>query len=245
VTVDLLEGFASGGDGNDTLSGLENIIGSAFSDTLMGNDTNNFLVGNAGDDLLDGRLGFDFADYRESPDGIVVDLTVGTVLDGFGGTDSLSNIEEVIGSGFADIMNGGAGGDILNGFGGSDELSGGAGPDDLFGGAGDDVLDGGIGMDELRGGVGADQLTGGGDADIFVLEAGGGGNAIEFADILTDFDIELDKIGLLGDIAIADITIGETSTGAEAVIFLGSEFLAVVEGIAPELLTVDHFINVV
>ncbi len=50
---------ATGGGGTDTLTDLEGLYGSAFGDTLSGNDDKNLLDGGAGDDLLSGGKGKD------------------------------------------------------------------------------------------------------------------------------------------------------------------------------------------
>ncbi len=52
-----LFGASSGADGNDTLSGIENISGSNFDDVIFGNSQNNVLIGNLGADLLNGGAG--------------------------------------------------------------------------------------------------------------------------------------------------------------------------------------------
>lgn len=49
VIVDLFAGTATGGAGDDTLTNVENIIGSAFSDTLIGDFNSNELYGGKGD----------------------------------------------------------------------------------------------------------------------------------------------------------------------------------------------------
>ena len=60
VTVDLLGGRGSGGHAEgDTFTGIENLIGSVFADTLAGNATNNVLNGGLGNDVLTGRAGLD------------------------------------------------------------------------------------------------------------------------------------------------------------------------------------------
>src|SRR5262249_56744751 len=60
VTVNLAAATASGGDAQgDTLSGIENIIGSAQADMLTGDGGNNRLDGGAGADALTGGLGND------------------------------------------------------------------------------------------------------------------------------------------------------------------------------------------
>ncbi|ASF46924.1 beta strand repeat-containing protein [Methylovulum psychrotolerans] len=61
VTVDLAITAAqnTGGEGVDTLSGIEVVNGSAYNDTLTGDANNNTLLGGAGNDVLDGGLGSD------------------------------------------------------------------------------------------------------------------------------------------------------------------------------------------
>jgi Ca2+-binding RTX toxin-like protein len=50
---------ATGGSGSDTLSSIENLIGSAYADKLIGSTGANSLTGNAGNDTLDGGAGID------------------------------------------------------------------------------------------------------------------------------------------------------------------------------------------
>ena len=77
VVVDLATGMVSGADGNDTLAGIETVIGSQHNDSLSGDDGFNYLVGVGGNDTLDGRGDFD-------------------ALDGGNGTDSCLNGEDNI-----------------------------------------------------------------------------------------------------------------------------------------------------
>lgn len=184
VVVDLSAGSASGGAGDDTLINIENIIGSAFSDTLIGNnfDTNelyggkgddtllggdssdDILTGGSGNDFLDGggKFGSDTASYSDATSAVTVNLVTGTATGG-AGKDTLIDIENIFGSSYADTLtgdgnlnqlDGGAGNDALSGGGGNDILNGDAGNDNLNGGAGDDWLNGGIGNDTLNGGAG-------------------------------------------------------------------------------------------
>jgi len=98
----------------------------------------------------------------------------------------------VTGTEFSDILNGGSGADIFDGGASDDSISGGAGNDSLFGGAGSDTLSGGDGNDTLTGGAGTNVLSGGLGADVFVFTgttAGGG-------DIITDYSIVDDVINL-------------------------------------------------
>ena len=59
VTINLANGTARGGDGNDTLISIENAVGSAFNDTLTGNSAANVLNGGGGNDRLEGAAGLD------------------------------------------------------------------------------------------------------------------------------------------------------------------------------------------
>ncbi|MBJ7485091.1 M10 family metallopeptidase C-terminal domain-containing protein, partial [Brevundimonas sp.] len=59
VTVNLATGVASGGAGSDTLSGIENIRGSTYDDTLTGDANANIIRGEGGIDVLNGGGGND------------------------------------------------------------------------------------------------------------------------------------------------------------------------------------------
>jgi Ca2+-binding RTX toxin-like protein len=61
VTVNLANGSASG-EGTDQISGIEWVNGSAFNDTLIGNDLTNILSGGLGNDTLDAGGGNDEID---------------------------------------------------------------------------------------------------------------------------------------------------------------------------------------
>ena len=152
----------NGEDGNDTLDaslGNGDLFGGKGNDSLIGGlNLDDLLRGDEGDDTLDGGGGTSeaAATYNTSPFSVIVDLGMGTALDGFGGTDSLVHIDEVRGSNFVDSL--GGGGDTLIGaandemfFGadGDDSISGAGGNDTLFGQKGDDQLDGGAGIDEI------------------------------------------------------------------------------------------------
>jgi Ca2+-binding RTX toxin-like protein len=177
----------------DILKNLEGIIGSKFDDVLIGNSLRNniqglaghdILIGNAGDDTLDGGDGIDTVSYRLDPGGITVNLDQNTATDGFGGTDTLLNIENVLGSAQNDLiignigvnwLFGGNGSDIIRAGGGDDYAYGEDGNDTLYGGDGDDFLDGGLGNDSLFGDMGNDRLFGGQGNDLL---NGGAGNDV-------------------------------------------------------------------
>jgi Ca2+-binding RTX toxin-like protein len=141
VTVDLRLSTAqvSTGDANgDTLTGIENLTGSALADSLHGNSGDNVLTGLAGADALVGDDGIDTADYSGSSAGVTVDLGAGTGLGGDAQGDTLATIENLTGSAFADHLTGNAGVNALSGGAGDDTLHGSAGADTLIGGSGSD-----------------------------------------------------------------------------------------------------------
>ncbi len=120
----------SGGDAaGDTLSGIENLSGSGFDDTLTGDDNNNYLLGNSGADYLDGGLGIDTASYQAATAGVTVSLLTGKGTGGEANNDTLVNIEGLRGSAYDDTLIGDAGSNILEGRGGADYLDGGDGND--------------------------------------------------------------------------------------------------------------------
>ena len=122
---------AGGENREQTVPDIERLVGSAYTDSLVGNRLANYLLGYYGDDVLDGREGDDRLSGGSGAD----------VLDGGEGDDRLSG-----GSG-ADTLAGGRGDDRLFGDSGADVLDGGGGDDELFGGPGADVLRGGDGFD--------------------------------------------------------------------------------------------------
>jgi Ca2+-binding RTX toxin-like protein len=253
VTVNLTTGTGAGGDAQgDTLTGIENLAGSAQNDsltgdgnanvlsggagsdtlsggagndTLFGGDGNDTLIGGTGADVLDGGAGIDTADYSSSTAGVTVNLITGTGTGGDAQGDTLTSIENLTGSGQNDI---------LTGDGNANVLSGGAGNDVLSGGAGNDTLLGGVGNDTLIGGTGADVLTGGAGNDLFLLGNGFGG------DTITDFDIgDSDNDGFYNDqldlsgltradgrpVNVRDVVFGQDALGNVLLTFPNGETL--------------------
>ncbi len=129
-----------GGSGNDSAFGEEgndSITGGAGTDNLDGGDGNDILEGGAGADTLTGGNGIDTASYASSAAGVTVVLG-GASSGGDAQGDTLTGIEQVMGSGFADSITGDAGANTLWGLAGDDVLTGGGGADTLKGGAGND-----------------------------------------------------------------------------------------------------------
>jgi Ca2+-binding RTX toxin-like protein len=157
VIVDLGFGTAVG-DGFDTLTNFEGAIGSAYGDVLTGNSGDNTFYDGAGNDNVyggsgndtfhagtgndryNGGQGVDIVDYSSAGGPVEVDLSSGSGKGG-AGSDKLIEIEGVVGSAFADELQGNKG---------DNSLSGGAGDDELRGMRGADVLTGGAGADTFR-----------------------------------------------------------------------------------------------
>ena len=68
VTVDLSMGTATDGwSSTDTLTNFQNVIGSAYDDTITGDSHDNVIVGGAGNDIIDGGGGINTVDYSNGP----------------------------------------------------------------------------------------------------------------------------------------------------------------------------------
>ena len=202
VTVDLaIAGPQSTGEGVDTLISIEDVLGSAFADTLMGTEGWNVLIGGVGDDLLVGRGGGDRLEGSEGVDTVsYADATARVWVNlssasgwfpDLGDSDQLSGIENVIGSAFADTLTGNVAANAFSGGGGNDRLMGGLGGDTLTGGAGADVFD----YDAL-----ADSPVGAGSRDV-----------------ITDFQRGLD------DIDLRDIDTNTARSGDQSFRFIGTQ----------------------
>ncbi|MGB0467504.1 MAG: calcium-binding protein [Pontibacterium sp.] len=100
-----VESLQNGSTSDDTLtgSGLSDALrGSDGADVLNGLDGDDRLRGQQGDDQINGGDGFDTAEYHWGPGGIQVSAGSGTVIDGWGNTDTLTSIEYIKGSQYDD-----------------------------------------------------------------------------------------------------------------------------------------------
>ncbi|MGI9422429.1 MAG: cadherin-like domain-containing protein [Hyphomicrobiaceae bacterium] len=205
-TADAVNPGPSDGVGSDNFSGVNQVRGSDFDDTLLGRTVagaDQFRP-RAGNDFIDGRGGLaDEARYSSTDDAVVIDLgidnqtiAVTTISDGFGGIDTLIGIENLR-SGRGDDslsgdindnrLRGGDGDDALNGRAGDDLLLGEGGNDLIFGGAGNDQLEGGFGDNTLRGGAGNDTLIG----ENVVQNSSQDFNRVDYRDALDDVTIQM------------------------------------------------------
>jgi hypothetical protein len=180
---------ATGGAGSDTLSGIENLIGSSSNDTLTGDGGANHLNGWTGHDYLYGAAGTDTLVGLDGGDKLHGGDDA-DVLDGGDGADSLygeAGADALDGGVGNDTLEGDAGNDTIVGGDGTDAIKGGADNDLLYGNSGADILQGHGGIDVLVGGVGADSLVGGGGADSFIFGEGDLGTSAVLTDLVTDY----------------------------------------------------------
>lgn len=130
----------------DTYRSIENLVGTIYDDTLIGNaranklsgaEGSDILVGDKGADILKGGEGDDYASYRTTIAvngiGVVASLADPSLNRGDAKGDKYDSIEGLIGSS------------------GNDTLTGDSHDNTIYGAAGDDVIDGGGGNDELWG----------------------------------------------------------------------------------------------
>ncbi|MCS6978295.1 MAG: tandem-95 repeat protein [Gemmatales bacterium] len=224
----------SGGAGNDTLLGGrfgDLLLGGAGNDSILGGSGDDTLDGGAGNDTLDGGLdndfyilkpnshdrlidakGIDFLDFSAATYGISLNLAeIGTdqAIDVAGnGVTLLGIFENVLGTGFADLIVGNELRNVIAGAGGQDRLEG---------GPGDDVLQGGVTQVVY---LDFDSATGKGEHVYTVAER----NAIQ---------ARLEKV-----FAPFSVVFSQTApaTGAYATLLInGSDSEALIGGIAEEL----------
>jgi Ca2+-binding RTX toxin-like protein len=211
----------NGGDGNDVLNG------GAGNDTLTGGAGNDTFIASIGDgeDIYNGGAGNDTYDLSGTTAGATVTATSATSAQI--GTDTLSLIENFIGSQGNDIITGSAAANVIDGQ------------------AGDDIIDAGGGADIIIGGLGNDIMNGGAGNDAFVFAPGFGN------DTIIGFDANPTNGQDLLDISGLDIT-AETFTANVLIEVLGSDTLVTigidsillqgVNGVGANLITQQDFI---
>jgi Tol biopolymer transport system component len=130
VTVDLgataTYGYSSEGD---ILLSIENLVGSANADIILGDGRDNRIDGGLGGDTIKGQGGIDTLTYESKGAAIIVDLAAAATYGYSSEGDIILGIENLVGTSAADILlgdglnnllEGGDGGDTLNGRGGID-----------------------------------------------------------------------------------------------------------------------------
>ncbi len=225
----------------DSLSGIERIVGSGYSDVLVGGGvTPVTLEGGSGNDQL----------YDYGADSLLFGGEGYDVLIGNGGDDTLfggDGNDFLFGGAGADSVNGGDGTDYLSFAGASGAMSidlaagtgsGGDADGDSYAGiecvlsgdgndsiVGDDafnILYGMGGDDTIDGGGGNDYLIGGAGSDVFVFGSNWG------RDLVFDWQDGIDRLDIRGTgLTLDDFTIVDTPQGTRLDWFDGSTTLAI------------------
>jgi VCBS repeat-containing protein len=219
-------GTSNTGDAaGDTYTSIENLRGSAFNDTLIGDNNNNFLRGGLGADNLQGGGGLDTADYTNAAAGLTVDLLTPSNNTGEAVGDTYSSIEALRGGAFGDILRGNDSNNLLDGGAGADGLEGRNGNDYAWyqsattsitaslanpaTNTGDATGDTYTGIEGLGGAAFADILTG--DANNNFLHGAGGGDTLVGG---TGFDTATYSFAFAG--VTADLSNPANNTGDAA-----------------------------
>jgi VCBS repeat-containing protein len=187
VTVNLATTTAQNtGWGSDTIVNFENVRTGSGADNVIGDANANTFFDGGGNDTYDGAGGVDTVDYSAATSTVTVNLNTATAQNTgtSGGTDTITNIENIVGSAaFANTLTGNTLANTLTGGSAVDTIQGNNGNDVIFGGAGNDILLGGTSgalddgsADTLEGGAGADFLGGGQGNDI--LRGGDGDDTL-------------------------------------------------------------------
>jgi Ca2+-binding RTX toxin-like protein len=166
----------------DQMNSIENLIGSAGSDVLVGDGNANVLSGGLGTDYLYGQDGNDTLIGGSATPGSANQLWGGS------GSDTASYIG-TSGAVFADLAAqaayvDGTLVDLMNSI------------ENLTGGSNADTLVGNAGSNRLSGGAGGDALWGRGGADVFVYTGYADSNLVTGYDMIGDFVSGTSKLDL-------------------------------------------------
>ncbi len=223
--------FITGGKGDDILygdAGSDIILGELGDDLIFGGKGNDLLNGREGNDIISGNNDDDFIDGGKNND-ILYGGKANDIILGGEGDDNL------FGQKGNDTICGGVGNDLISGNQQDDILAGCEGNDTVYGGGDNDTLTGGKGDDLLDGGLGNDSLIGGSGNDVFVLKAGHG------FDVIGDFTIGQDLIGLGGGLSFSQLEMIENTQGTIIKNLLTGEQLAVMIGVSKTAITAANF----
>jgi Ca2+-binding RTX toxin-like protein/subtilisin-like proprotein convertase family protein len=228
----------NGGDGKDSLYGAEgndSLLGGAGNDILFGNEDNDTLDGGDGDDSLNGGLGndsivggagIDTVSYATLPSPVNLNLATGSST--AEGTDTLTGIEVIIGTTFADTITGSSSDESLIGNGGADILTDGGGNDTF-------ILDPTQSAgSKIQAGAGTDSLVLTGVTAALFLSPGKVGVDRSGTSLLVDINKD-GKINAADDIEILNFFDSGTSNSP------GSGFIETVAGLSGNTI-LDRFV---
>ncbi|WP_445247359.1 FG-GAP-like repeat-containing protein, partial [Microcoleus sp. OTE_8_concoct_300] len=223
--------FISGGTGDDLLLGDEN------NDIILGDLGNDLIFGGKGNDSINSREGYDIIYANRNDDFIDGGKDNDTLFAGKGNDIVLGSQGDdyLFGNQGSDTICGGEGNDFIRGDESADILGGCEGNDTLYGGEDNDTLTGCQGDDILYGDLGNDSLIGGSGNDIFVLNSGQG------FDVIADFTIGQDLIGLRGGLSFSQLEITQNTQGTIIKNVLTGEELGVMIGVSANAITSANF----
>ncbi|WP_445629588.1 phytase [Nostoc sp. DSM 114167] len=234
------EQFFNAGDGADFVEGAEGntiLAGNGDDTVLAGN--NSSVFGEDGSDRI--FIGQNGSAQNTSVDGgsgddviTVVEANGSNNLFGAAGDDNLTVIE-----GSRQSLFGGSGNDTLTSHGSNNRLYGGSGDDKLFSNVNDSLF-GGDGDDLLFAGQGgSDRLSGGAGTDQFWIA---NASLPTSKNIVTDFTVGIDKIGL-GGIGVTQFnTLTLLQQGSDTIVKIGNTELVSLLGITSTRLTANDFV---
>ncbi|WP_152590604.1 esterase-like activity of phytase family protein [Nostoc sphaeroides] len=245
--------FGSTTSDNVTLQPNQTLFTGNGADFVEGNKGNTIQTGNGDDTVLVGSdssvstgdgndqifIGQNGPAQNTSANGgagddevTVVEANGSNNLFGAAGNDTLTVVE-----GTRQLSFGGSGNDTLKSEGSNNRLYGGSGDDKLFSSANDSLF-GGDGDDVLFAGQeGGNRLSGGTGADQFWIT---NGSLPASKNIITDFAIGIDKIGL-GGIALSSLRV--LQQGADTLVKTGNTELVSLLQINLTSLTVNDFVG--
>ena len=214
---------------------MATLEGTPNNDVLIGFPGSNSLSGKQGDDTLFGREGDDRIFGNQGNDYILGNQANDTL---YGGKDS-------------DLVQGDANEDWVFGDNGNDTLEGGQGNDFVRGGKENDLLSGNEGNDVLFGDSGGDTLSGGDGDDVFAIgrvqnnSVNTGSSTLANADLIADFSLGTDLIGLDRGLQFQDLNIsqgtGDFATDTIVRDNVTGEYLAILKGINSSSITAANF----
>ncbi len=202
-------------------------------DTILGSSGDDEFGGSKGNDTINGGAGIDLLNFDKFSEAVTVNLSTGHAITSYGNS-VISNIEDIGGSAYSDILTGNAGNNQIQGFGGADKIDGGAGFDTVVyfdassavnvnlatgvvsGGSGNDTL---ISIERVIGSRFNDVLTGSNANEFFLgglgndtINGGGGVDTVEY--------------NFVGSGVIVNLTTGSSSGGG------GNDIISNIESIS-------------
>jgi Ca2+-binding RTX toxin-like protein len=251
-------------------AGIDTLLGGSGNDRLDGGSNDDVLMGGAGNDTIDGGDGIDTAGYANASGAVTFNLSLASgQVTAPDGTDTASNVEVFLGSGFDDTFTGNGGDNEFDGGSGFDTVDYSAETDGLLIVWSSTTLEiiavnspalpvGGIGSDIYRN---VESVVAGSGNDLlwYLAEAHGGDGDDSFrgnelanrfhgdagTDVVTYGDIEpaisnILVVDLENQLLNAGAALGDTLNGIENVTYQGSEHAFLSGDAGDNVLTTDN-----